>query len=92
MDNPHPHLVRVHFSTSVFGMLCINVLVRRPWTEAEKLSYPIIQLPLQMTDASVVSPFESNDVDWIWVGRRTRYSQRTSFPVSNYPRSGRAAL
>ncbi|MCZ6678582.1 MAG: hypothetical protein O7E52_15205 [Candidatus Poribacteria bacterium] len=34
----------------VFGMLCINVLVRRQWTEAEKLSYPIIQLPLQITD------------------------------------------
>ena len=47
----------------VFGMLCINVLVRRPWTEAEKLSYPIIQLPLQMTDGR--SSLLSNRMMWI---------------------------
>ena len=33
----------------LFGMICINSLVRRQWTEHEKLSYPIIQLPLEMT-------------------------------------------
>lgn len=31
-------------------MLCMNVLLRRPWTRSEKLSYPIIQLPLDMTE------------------------------------------
>ncbi|MBI1928898.1 hypothetical protein HYR99_32215 [Candidatus Poribacteria bacterium] len=36
----------------VFVMVCINVLVRKQWTEAEKLSYPIIQLPLYLTDNS----------------------------------------
>ena len=50
-----------------FGMLCINVLVRSAWTETEKLSYPIIQLPLQMTDGRSF-PLESDDVDWVWVG------------------------
>jgi hypothetical protein len=30
-------------------LMCITVLVRRPWTEQEKLTYPIIQLPLEMT-------------------------------------------
>ena len=30
-------------------MLCINVIIRRQWTEHEKLSYPIIRLPLEMT-------------------------------------------
>jgi len=34
----------------VFVMVCINVLVRKQWTESEKLSYPIIQLPLHLTD------------------------------------------
>ena len=33
----------------VFVMACINVIVRKQWTEGEKLSYPIIQLPLYMT-------------------------------------------
>jgi hypothetical protein len=33
----------------VFVMLCINIIVRKQWTQSEKLSYPIIQLPLEMT-------------------------------------------
>jgi hypothetical protein len=33
----------------LFVMVCINVIVRRPWTEEEKLAYPIIQLPAKMT-------------------------------------------
>lgn len=33
----------------VFVMLCINVIVRRQWIEYEKLTYPVIQLPLAMT-------------------------------------------
>ena len=31
-------------------MYCMNVLVRRQWTRDEKLSYPIIQLPMDMTE------------------------------------------
>ena len=37
----------------VFVMLCINVIVRKQWTQSEKLSYPIIQLPLEMTDTKL---------------------------------------
>ena len=33
-------------------MLCLNLLVRRQWTQHEKLSYPIIQLPYEMTEES----------------------------------------
>ena len=33
----------------VLAMVFINALVRKQWTEHEKLSYPIIQLPLEMT-------------------------------------------
>ncbi len=34
----------------LFVMLCANVLIRRQWTEHEKLSYPLIAVPLQITD------------------------------------------
>ncbi|MBD3181651.1 hypothetical protein GF312_05115 [Candidatus Poribacteria bacterium] len=32
-----------------FTMICIVTLIRKRWTEEEKLSYPIIQLPMEMT-------------------------------------------
>jgi len=32
----------------VFIMICINVIVRKQWIEHEKLTYPVIQLPLAM--------------------------------------------
>ena len=35
----------------VYVMICINVIIRKQWTENEKLTYPIIQLPLEMTSA-----------------------------------------
>lgn len=31
-----------------FAMLCINALMRQEWTDREKLSFPLIQLPLAM--------------------------------------------
>ena len=31
-------------------MLCINVVLRKQWIEKEKLTYPIIQLPLSIMD------------------------------------------
>ena len=48
----------------VFVMLCINVIVRKRWTQSEKLSYPIIQLPLEMTNPSM-SLFRSR---FMWMG------------------------
>ncbi|MBC7289516.1 MAG: hypothetical protein H5T86_16025, partial [Armatimonadetes bacterium] len=31
-------------------MLCLNALLRRNWTDESKLSFPIVQLPLEMVD------------------------------------------
>ncbi|GIX07390.1 MAG: hypothetical protein KatS3mg115_1793 [Candidatus Poribacteria bacterium] len=50
----------------VTGMLGINLLVRKQWTEHEKLSYPIIQLPWEITlggglQGALRSP-------WLWAG------------------------
>jgi len=50
----------------VFVMLCINVILRKQWVEKERLSYPIIQLPLQMCDKKY--SFFSNRLMWIGFG------------------------
>ena len=34
----------------LFCMLCINTIMRKQWVERERLQYPIVQLPLEMTD------------------------------------------
>ncbi|MDQ1326728.1 MAG: hypothetical protein QG641_8 [Candidatus Poribacteria bacterium] len=48
----------------LFMMLCINVIIRKQWTENEKLTYPIIQLPLEMTEKG----FFRNRLFWIGFG------------------------
>lgn len=49
----------------VFMMLCLNVMVRRQWTEAEKLSFPIIQLPLEIARGGGEVPLFKNRLLWI---------------------------
>ena len=34
----------------VFVMMCINTLVRKQWMESERLTFPIVQLPIAMTE------------------------------------------
>ncbi len=48
----------------LFVMVCITVIVRQPWTEDEKLAYPIIQLPTRMTSAG----FFTNRLMWLAFG------------------------
>ena len=53
-DNLHAWIVPVlwwsAFIIVMSGMfLCMNVLLRKQWTERERLSYPLVQLPLDMT-------------------------------------------
>ena len=50
----------------LFTMLCINFIVRKQWTENEKLSYPLIQLPLAMTVES--RSFFRNKLMWLGFG------------------------
>ena len=45
-------------------MLCINIILRKQWVESERLSYPIIQLPLEMTQPRGIF-FRS---PWMWFG------------------------
>ena len=46
----------------LFTTFCINVILRRQWIEVERLSYPIIELPYQMTTTRF---FRSKP---LWVG------------------------
>ncbi|MGQ9524878.1 MAG: DUF6785 family protein [Armatimonadota bacterium] len=46
-------------------MLCINSLMREQWTQREKLSFPVIQLPVAMAHDGGASPFWRNRNMWI---------------------------
>lgn len=50
----------------LIGMcLCISVLIRKAWTENEKLAFPIVQLPLAMTHpAAKAEAFWRSKVMW----------------------------
>ncbi len=55
------------FIIVLIGMfLCMNVLLRRQWTEREKLSYPLVQLPLDMTEDG--APLFRNKLLWCGFG------------------------
>lgn len=49
----------------VFVMLCLTTILRKRWTEEEKLSYPIIQLPLEMTNTDA---FFRKKLMWLGFG------------------------
>ena len=49
-----------------FTLLCINVVIRRQWTEREKLTYPIIKLPTEMAQPRL--GFFRNRLMWIGFG------------------------
>jgi hypothetical protein len=45
--------------------LCVTSLIRRSWTDDEKLTFPLVQLPLEMADgASGNTPFFKNRLMW----------------------------
>ena len=35
----------------LFVMQCVNVLIRKQWTENERLTYPLARIPLEITDS-----------------------------------------
>lgn len=47
----------------LFCMLCINTLVRRQWMDRERLTFPIVMLPLEMTDPR--GSFFRNKAMWL---------------------------
>jgi len=43
-------------STLLFVMICINAILRKQWTDNERLTYPIVQLPMQITSEHSFQP------------------------------------
>ena len=52
------------FSLLLFVAHCINVLVRRQWADRERLTFPIIWLPMEMTEGGVGTAFFTNRLMW----------------------------
>ena len=52
----------------VFTMLCINIIIRKQWIEREKLTYPLVQLPFEMTSGNSGASFFSNRLLWVGLG------------------------
>src|SRR5579871_402958 len=48
----------------LFVANCINVLVRRQWADRERLTFPIIWLPMEMTEGGAGAPFFRNRLMW----------------------------
>ncbi len=60
-----PAIPWIGFITTLLTvMIFISVILRKQWIEREKLAYPIIQLPLEMTRNYGIT-FFSNKVFWI---------------------------
>ena len=47
-----------------FVMICINSIIRRQWVEQERLTYPLVYLPFEMTQAY----FFKNRLLWLGFG------------------------
>ncbi len=72
-------------------MICLNVLIRKQWMESEKLAYPIIQLPMALTEGGGTLAFFKNKPFWIgilagaaldlWNGVATLYPSVPLIPV-----------
>ncbi len=49
----------------LFVMLCINIILRRQWIERERLTYPIVQLPKEMTRGGGATGILRNRIMWM---------------------------
>ncbi len=57
------------FFLTLLGMyLCLTILVRKPWIEHEKLTFPLVQLPLALTADDAGTAFFRNPRMWIGFG------------------------
>jgi hypothetical protein len=63
-------MVPIFAWTLLFSLLLLvaygtNILVRRQWADRERLTFPIIWLPMEMTEGGVGRPFFRNRLMWV---------------------------
>jgi len=51
-----------------FTMLCITAIIRKQWIEREKLTYPLVHLPFEMTRGDIDNPFFKDKLLWLGFG------------------------
>ncbi|NLC55813.1 MAG: hypothetical protein GX774_03125 [Armatimonadetes bacterium] len=59
------------------AMMCMVMLMHRPWIEKEKLTFPLVQLPLEITETKArggVPAFFRNPVMWAGFGLSFAYN------------------
>ena len=54
--------------TLLFCFYCIAALLRRQWVDRERLIFPIVQIPLEITRDGGSSPLWTNRLLWLGVG------------------------
>jgi hypothetical protein len=60
-----PVLAWTAFFFAIFWtLLCATTLMRRSWIEEERLTFPLVLLPLEMTESGGDSPFWKNRLMW----------------------------
>ncbi|MFQ5810013.1 MAG: DUF6785 family protein [Armatimonadota bacterium] len=81
-----------------FAMLCINVIIRKQWIENERLTFPLVYLPLEMAreePARLFNAFFRNPLMWIgfviaiipqtMAGLHVYFPTMPEVPVKSYP-------
>ncbi|MGQ9610120.1 MAG: DUF6785 family protein [bacterium] len=59
----------IFFFALIFLLMCMSVIIRKRWTQEEKLAFPIIQLPLGMThQRNGKLEFFTNKTMWMGFG------------------------
>ena len=67
-----PLLIWALFACTLFGtMVCVNLIIRRQWIERERLTFPLVYLPLEMAREDEGKPAYWNAFlrnRWTWIG------------------------
>jgi len=53
---------------TIASMLCINILLRRHWVEHERLAYPVVQIPLLITEGGGANRIFRDKLFWLGFG------------------------